>query len=100
LPRQNAVDRTDPKRWVKTMKENEVISLVRGLAPRIREIVADAITLPPELAEEVAKAVRLLHESPPIEQRNETPQALPSKVIRIERDDKGNLVPIYDETQS
>jgi hypothetical protein len=44
--------------------------------------------------------VRLLHESPPIEQRNETPQVLPPRVVRIERDEEGNLVPIYDGPQS
>jgi hypothetical protein len=53
--------------------------------------------VPPELAEQVASAVRLLHESPPIPaytgmQRNDTP-----RVTRIERDEEGNLVPIYDD---
>lgn len=57
------------------------------------------ITLPPELAEQVASAVRLLHESPPIEQRAMQP-ASPPRVARIERDENGNLVPIYAETKS
>jgi hypothetical protein len=51
-------------------------------------------TLPPELAEQVASAVRLLHESPPIAERKETPQPSP-RVARVERDERGNLVPIY-----
>jgi hypothetical protein len=85
------------------MDHNEIAALAKGMVPFVRECAAEAftkITLPPELAEQVAKAVRLLHEAPPLEQRNETPQVLPPKVIRIERDEQGNLVPIYDETQS
>jgi hypothetical protein len=94
------------------MKENEVISLVRGLAPRIRELVTEATVpltariaelearpiekgdagkkgadgppgppgpqgdsgelaiVPPDLAEQIKSAVRLLHESPPLKQRD------------------------------
>jgi hypothetical protein len=123
------------------MTENEVISLVRGLAPRICEIVAEAVkplstriaevearpiekgepgergppgesgpqgpkgdsgelaALPPELATQIASAVRLLHESPPLAERKETPQPSP-RVARIERDEHGNFVPIYDEPQA
>jgi hypothetical protein len=52
---------------------------------------ADAILLPPELAEQVASAARLLHELPPIGER------MPSgRVLRIERDENGALVPIYE----
>jgi hypothetical protein len=51
-------------------------------------------TLPPELAAQVASAVRLLHESPPIAERKEIPQPSP-RVARVERDEHGNLVPIY-----
>jgi hypothetical protein len=54
--------------------------------------------LPPELAGQVALAVRMLHESPEIEQRSKAPPP-PPKVTRIERDDDGNFVPVYDETQ-
>jgi hypothetical protein len=85
------------------MDHNEIAALAKGMVPFVRECAAEAftkITLPPELAEQVASAVRLLHESPPIEQRNEMPQLLPPKVTRIERDEDGNFVPIYDETQS
>jgi hypothetical protein len=84
------------------MDHNEIAALAKGMVPFVRECAAEAfakITLPPELAEQVAKAVRLLHEAPPLEQCNEASQALPPpKVVRIERDEQGNLVPIYDET--
>ena len=49
--------------------------------------------LPPELAEQIASAVRMLHESPAIQR--EAPR--PSKVTRIERDADGNFVPVYDD---
>jgi hypothetical protein len=49
--------------------------------------------LPPELAEQIASAVRMLHESPDIV-RNEAPTP---KVTRIERDEDGNFVPVYDQ---
>jgi hypothetical protein len=83
------------------MDHNEIAALAKGMVPFVRECAAEAftkITLPPELAEQVAKAVRLLHEAPPLEQRSEAPQTPPPKVIRIERDEQGNLVPIYNET--
>ena len=76
------------------MHESEIAALAEGVVPFVRECVSEAQKLPPELAEQVASAVRLLHESPPIEQRNETPP--PPKVARIERDEQGNFVPIYD----
>jgi len=47
--------------------------------------------VPPDLAVEVARAVRALHEAPLVE-RNDAPQ----KVVRIDRDDNGNLVPVYE----
>lgn len=53
--------------------------------------------LPIELAAEVARAVRTLHEAPLLIERSEP--SPPPKVIRIERDTEGNLVPIYDEPQ-
>jgi hypothetical protein len=40
----------------------------------------------------------MLHESPPIEERSAAPRS-PPKVTRIERDEEGNFVPVYDETQ-
>jgi hypothetical protein len=55
--------------------------------------------VPPELAAQVAEAVRLLHEAPPILPRHETPPAAPPRLSRIERDDDGNLIPIYDKVQ-
>lgn len=42
--------------------------------------------LPPDVAEQVASAVRLLHETPSLEQRA---QPMPSRVTRIERDGDG-----------
>lgn len=85
------------------MERHEIAALAEGMVPFVRECVTEAFSkavLPPELAEQVASAVRMLHESPPLEQRNGTPRAAaPARVTRIERDDDGNFVPIYDETQ-
>ena len=77
-----------------------VTELAKGMVPFVRDYVAEAITkiaLPPELAEQVARAVRMLHESPPIEQLSEA--SPPSRVTRIERTDDGSFVPVY-ETQT
>lgn len=64
---------------------------------RLREQL-DSIDLapivPPELAEQVALAVRVLHESSPVAEPKPPP---PPKVIRIERDANGSMVPIYGE---
>jgi hypothetical protein len=54
----------------------------------------DATLLPSELAGQVATAARLLHELPPIGER-----ASSGRVLRIERDEHGALVPIYDEPE-
>jgi hypothetical protein len=40
----------------------------------------------------------MLHEAPSLEQRD-VPR-IPLRVARIERDEDGNFVPIYDETPS
>jgi hypothetical protein len=81
------------------MDDNDITELAKGMVPFVRDCVAEAfaktVVLPPELAGEVASAVRLLHESPPI-QRSEVPRPTP-KVTRIERDDDGNFVPVYDD---
>jgi hypothetical protein len=87
------------------MDEETITALAAGMAPFVRECVADAVfkigidrqavMLPPELAVEVASVARMLHELPPIVSR-ETPAA---RVTRIERDENGALVPIYDEPQ-
>jgi hypothetical protein len=84
------------------MDEETITALAAGMAPFVRECVADAVfkigldrqvvMLPPELAGEVASAARMLHELPPIVSR-ETPAA---RVTRIERDESGALVPIYE----
>jgi hypothetical protein len=84
------------------MDDSEIDALAKGMVPFVRECVSEAFTkavLPPELAEQVASAVRMLHESPPLEQRNNAPPASPARVARIERDEEGNFVPIYDETR-
>ena len=74
--------------------------LAKGMVPFVQDCVAEAFTkatvLSPALAEQVASAVRLLHESPAIEQRKMPPPP-PARVSRIERDDAGNFVPIYDD---
>jgi len=75
------------------MTEEEIGALAKGVAPFVRECVAQAIAISPELAQQVASAVRLLHESPPIAERN-----LAAKIIRVERDDDGNFVPVYGQS--
>jgi hypothetical protein len=81
------------------MDDNDITELAKGMVPFVRDYVAEAFSktvLPPELAGQVALAVRMLHESPPlVEQRSKAPP----KVTRIERDDDGNFVPVYDEKQ-
>jgi len=75
-----------------------ITALAEGMVPFVRECVAEAYSkammLPPDLAEQVAIAVRMLHESPALEQRSE-PRWPSPKVTRIERDADGNFVPIY-----
>jgi hypothetical protein len=81
------------------MTEQELTVIAKGMVPFVRQCVAEAFgkaMVPPELAAQVASAVRLLHESPPITQRSELPRPSP-KVARIERDDDGNFVPVYDD---
>jgi hypothetical protein len=55
----------------------------------------NATQLPPELAAEVARAVQTLHEASPIIEHGE--RSAPPKVVRIERDEQGHLVPVYDD---
>jgi hypothetical protein len=84
------------------MDEETITALARGLMPVVRECVGEAVAkipavmLPSELAVEVASAARLLHELPDIVSR-ETPAG---RVTRIERDESGALVPIYDGPQA
>jgi hypothetical protein len=75
------------------MDRTEITALAEGMVPFVRECVAEATAVPPELAEQIASAVRMLHESPTIER--EAPR--PPKVTRIERDEDGNFVPVYDD---
>jgi hypothetical protein len=52
------------------MDASDIIpELAKGMVPFVRECVAEAYgktMVPPDLAEQVALAVRLLHESPPL----------------------------------
>ena len=81
------------------MSDDEIAALAKGMAPFVRECVDQAICkstiVPPELAEQIASAVRLLNESPSIEQGRGG-----ARLIRVERDEAGNFIPIYDEQQS
>jgi hypothetical protein len=81
--------------------DREINALAKGMVPFVRDCVAEAVTratVPPELAAEVAAAVRLLHEAPLIERAIAPPPSPPlPRVSRIERDDDGNFVPVYDE---
>lgn len=124
------------------MTDQEISALAKGLAPFVRQCVAEAITplttrltqaearpiekgepgpkgdngepgppgpkgdagdlnvlVTPELAEQIKQAIHLLHESPPIIERDDRAVVKPPpRVLRIERDDDGNLVPIYEES--
>ena len=54
------------------MDNSDITELAKGMVPFVRECVAEAYSktmVPPDLAEQVALAVRLLHESPPLKQR-------------------------------
>jgi len=79
------------------MSEDEIAALAKGMAPFVRECVDQAICktiiVSPELATQIASAARLLHELPPIEESRSAP-----RVARIERDEAGNFIPIYDES--
>jgi len=77
------------------MDEDDLAELAKGMAPYVRECVAqalcDVIIVPPELAAQVASAVRMLHEAP------EPKEKAAPRIARVERDEQGNLVPVYDE---
>jgi hypothetical protein len=75
------------------MDDSELDAFAKGMVPFVRKAVAEATAVPPELAEQIASAVRLLHESPAIQREAPTP----AKVTRIERDADGNFVPVYDQ---
>ena len=84
------------------MDRNEIAALARGMIPFVRECVETECSkalVPPELAAQVADAVRLLHEAPPIQAPIQPTTKSPPRVSRIERDDDGNLIPIYDGGQ-
>ena len=56
----------------------------------------DAQLIPAELAEQIKSAIHLLHESPPIVQRDAARWPAQPRLSRIEHDADGNLVPVYD----
>ena len=72
------------------MNEDEVVALAKS----VREYVAEAMMVSDAVAWQVANAARLLHELPAIEER------AVSRVVRIERDEHGNFIPVYDEPQA
>ena len=89
------------------MDDSELVALARSMVPLMRECVAEAFAktaMPAELAEQVASAVRMLHESPPLAAASDKdPIAVKwplPRISRIERDENGALVPIYDEPQA
>jgi hypothetical protein len=60
----------------------------------------ELVVVSPELAEQIKSAIHLLHESPPIVKRDDQPVLKwpsPPRVSRIERDENGTFVPIYDD---
>jgi len=75
------------------MDDNDITELAKGMVPFVRDAIAEATAVPPELAEQIASAVRMLHESPDITRS----EPRPAKVTRIERDADGNFVPVYDD---
>ena len=85
------------------MHDDEITALAKGMVPFVRECVDQAVCkmviVSPELAEQIASAVRLLHEEPPPVARSEPTSSAP-KLTRIKRDEDGNFVPVYDEPQS
>jgi len=85
------------------MDDSEIDALAKGMVPFVRECVAEAYTrtmVPPDLAEQVKSAIHLLHESPPIVQRN-APSVIsplpPPRPSRVERNENGGYTLIYDE---
>ena len=90
---------TDQTDWAKVLGElsaDLTLSCNKQIAVSVAEAVRGA-TVPPELAVEVAAAVRMLHEAPPVVARNDVVPVPPlPRVTRIERDDDGNLVPVYE----
>jgi hypothetical protein len=75
------------------MDDSDITELAKGMVPFVRECVAAATAVPPDLAEQIASAVRMLHESPALE-RSEAPRP---RITSIGRDADGNFVPVYDD---
>jgi hypothetical protein len=55
------------------MTDQEIAALAKATVPIVRQCVNEtfikATVLPPELAEQVASAIRLLHESPQLDDK-------------------------------
>jgi hypothetical protein len=88
------------------MDDSEIDALAKGMVPFVRDCVAEQfarMVVPPELADQIKSAIRLLHESPPIEHRNAPPRSAyplpPPRPSRIERNENGGYTLIYDEPQ-
>lgn len=82
------------------MDDKVLAALADAIVPFVRDCMDEGFAktvVPPELAAQVASAVRLLHESPLLEQVKEAPISLPTRIARVERDEHGNFVPVYDE---
>jgi len=76
------------------MTDEEIGALAKGVAPFVRECVTQATAISPELAQQVSNIVRLLNESPPIEQAE---LKTPPRITRIKRDEAGNFIPVYGD---
>ena len=87
------------------MTDDELITaFAKGAAPYIRDCVMDTVCksmiVSPELAQQIATAVRMLHEIPESENRSGVPTTTSSpKILNIKRDDEGNFVPVYAESK-
>jgi len=85
------------------VNDQQITALAEGLVPFVRECITETVAgidpgaamLPPDLAAEVSRAVRALHEAPQLIEHH----AAPPKVVRIERDEEGNLTPVYEAPQ-
>jgi hypothetical protein len=88
------------------MHDDVIAAIAKATAPFVRDCVDQAICkmaiVPPELAAQIASAVRSLHEAPPVVERSELPPQQPAlpRLTRIERDENGNFVPVYGEPQT
>jgi len=82
------------------INDDELAVIAKATAPFIRDCVYQEVCkmalVAPELAEQVASAVRLLHEAAPIQQAAPPAVAQTPKLVRVERDESGNFIPVYE----